>query len=326
MKRSFVALATLVVLAACTVPGTLTGMPAGMSTQAADAAAYGGLAADVAAHPSVQLARPKAYALTSAAAPFLAALTRTVEPQRQALAARLQEDALVSRGLASWERAGTATQEAVLARIAAIQAEIMGCQVPTIVTMSGQPEQSGMMAYFEPAGGPHGRIVLYPDTMARGGKYLAVATLVHEMRHAAQYQLLQSNQWNAGTDLHVLAEAYTASWQAISDYGGQASLAYGDYAHLNMEFDAFQTGNQVAAILSQGTFRPNGYGFSDTHYREHGVPVVDLLDMRKSLADYALIAAVNRAEAQAARSYGGQVLRPRPRSFMPPTGWRRVGR
>lgn len=326
MKRSLIALLAFSMLTACTVPGTLAGMPAGMSTQAADTAAYGGLSADIAAHPSVQLARPKAYALTSAAVPFLAALSRTVEPQRLALAARLQQDALVSRGLAGWERAGAATQEAVLTRIATIQAEIMGCQVPAIATVAGQPEQSGMMAYFEPAGGTYGRIVLYPDTMARGGKYLAVATMVHEMRHAAQYQLLQSNQWNAGTDLHALVEAYAASWQAIGDYGGQSELAYGDYAHLNMEFDAFQTGNQVAAILSQGAFTPNGYGFSDTHYQASGMPVVNLLDLRATLTDYPLIAAVNRAEAQAARSYGGQVMRPRPRMFMPSPGLRRGGR
>src|SRR5262249_33823490 len=155
-------------------------------------------------------------------------------------------------------------------------------QVPDVVQQTGAPPSSGMMAYFQSSTTGNGTIVLYVDEIAQAGKYMAIASVVHEMRHAAQYQLVAANRGLFSAldpGQKPLASAYAAAWQAMDALGGESSLAYGDYAHLNVEYDAFQTGNEVASILSNGQFDASGFGFLDTHYDGSGTVGLDLSNL-----------------------------------------------
>jgi hypothetical protein len=186
----------------------------------------------------------------------------------------------------------------------------MDCQEPTIVAKSGGSGQAGLMAYYQPAASGVGEVVIYTDAIAKGGKYMAVSTLVHEMRHAAQDQLVQANtslMSGLDADHKTLASAYSAAWQAMNAQGGESSLAYGDYTHLNVEFDAFQTGNMVASILSKGAFDASGFGFVDTHYAASGTAELDLEALAATTTGANLVASVNKAEYQAERSHTGTV-------------------
>jgi hypothetical protein len=309
-------------LTACgALPAALTGVGTGTTrvSTAADAAAFGGLADTLAAHVSVQLGTPAAYALSTQSKPYLAALGRVMDPMRRTLADRLAADATVTQGLASWERSTATAQLNVLKRIAAIEADVMACDEPSIVARTGASGQTGLMAYYQPAASGVGEIVIYTDAVAKGGKYMAVSTLVHEMRHAAQDQLVQANtrlMSGLDADQKTLASAYSAAWQAMNAQGGESSLAYGDYTHLNVEYDAFQTGNMVASILSKGAFDDNGFGFVDTHYSATGTADLDLEALADANTGANLVAAVNKAEYQAERSHTGTVSPVRgPRSF-----------
>lgn len=306
------------VVSACAPAVVLTGAIGTLQSTAADADALGGLPDTYAAHPSIELAAPQAFVLSSASAPFVAALTRQMDPVRQAVASALAADTTVSRGLSAWDRSSGDAQLAVLKQVAAVTATVMGCRVPAIVSESGNPDSVGTMALYLGDTGADGTITLYPDTFARGGKYLAVATVVHEMRHAAQDQLIESGQASANADLKTLADGYTGAWQAVGALGSESKLAYGDYVHLTFEFDAFQTGNQVATLLSGGTFDSTGNGFVDVRYRLGQTPVLDLIGLTARYADRALIAAVNAAEAQAERSQGPSVSRPGPTTVRAP--------
>jgi hypothetical protein len=279
------------------LPTLSTGMSGVATSSAADAASYGGLSASQAVHVSVQLGQPAAYALSPQAGPFLDALASTVAPMRRSLANRLKADTTVSAGLAAWDRATAAQQLATLKRVAAIQAEVMGCEAPSITMTASQAAEATMMAYYQPGSGA-GEVVLYQSAIARAGKYKAIATIVHEVRHAAQYQLVQGAV-PADSDERTLRTAYAASWQALDALGGEGTLAYGDYAHLNVEFDAFQTGNEVASRLSNGSYDALGFGFVDTHYAADGTVKLDLVSLASTLVGAGLVAAVNQAEYQA---------------------------
>ncbi|MBC7543564.1 MAG: hypothetical protein H7338_12625 [Candidatus Sericytochromatia bacterium] len=326
MKLPLTISAAVVLLTACSPIGVSASFPTGASLQAIDAASLGGLTNSLAAHPSVQLAKPKAFALAPEAKPFLEALSRTVEPMRVRLAERLLTDPAVTQGLARWERATAADQPATLNVVAAIEGEVMGCLVPPIVAQTGRAAQAGTMAYYLPGTDDIGQVVLYPDVMAHGGKYLALATLVHEIRHAAQYQLMQAgdrNQGAAAEDTVTLVNAYEETWKAITALGGESAIAYGDYVHLNIEYDAFQTGNQVAAIVSKGTFDALGNGFIDTQYTANAKPVLSLLDLAETLSGTTLIVAVNQAQFKAENQRGGTVSRQRHQGFKAPVRRRR---
>lgn len=329
IRSSLVAIALF--LSGCgtlNLPGVTT--PAAQTTavsSAADAQSLGGLTNDVAAHPSVQLAKPLAFVLTAQARPFLAALEAKVVPMRQTLAERLAADATVSTGLSGWDRAATDAKMATLTRVAQIEAEVMGCAVPAIAKKVPTAADTGLMAYYQPAAFGAGTITLYTTTLAQKSKYVAVAVMVHEMRHAAQYQLFTASN-SQDADTATLADAYEAAWSATEDLGGQSQLAYGDYVHLNVEYDAFQTGNQVAALLAEAANQTPGLGFVDMQYDASATPVYDLLAQTDVAAGQALIAAVNRAQYNAQRATGGTFTPQRPGGNVSlPTDWRnRTGR
>ena len=103
-------------------------------------------------------------------------------------------------------------------------------------------------------------------------------------------------------------------------------MSYGDYVHLDVEFDAFQTGNEVAEIMS-GTFNALGSGFVDVQYNAKDAPSYDISSLITTMAQPDLVGAINKAEYQAEQSVGpagGQVTRQRHGGVTP--GWRTTPR
>ncbi len=308
MRKVVTLLATGFLFAGCHAGVVSPEIPQQPRIQSVDTTELGGLPADKAVHATVELAQPKAFVLTPQAQPFVAALNRTVEPQRQLYARQLLADPTVVAGIAAWERSSPTAQLRLITRVAAIGGTVMGCQVPPIVENQRAPERAGTMAFFQPAPNSVGQIVLYPREVATGGKYLAIATVIHELRHAAQFQLATSRSAATKPDGLVLGTAYAASWQAMATMGGEADLSYGDYAHLNVEFDAFQTGNEVATLISGGAYDGMGCGFVDTQYRGvTALPALKLLSMMQQLPSAALASTVNVAQFKAEQVYGAKM-------------------
>lgn len=267
-----------------------------------DAGTSGGLSDDLAAHPSVQLARPGAYALAPEAAPFLDALEGVVAPQRRRIAERLRADAAVTAGIAGWARAGEADRLALLRRVMAIACEEWACAAPTIVVKTRDPAEPALFAAYA-SRNQVGEVVLYMTPLAAGGAVLAISALLHEVRHAAQDQLaFRAQALPAATPEGVLARSYAAAFAVVGELGGEDDLAYGDYVHLNVEYDAFQSGNQIAAILSGGTAPIAQLGFVDVKFTAALAPAFDLRAAARTSSGAALITAVNAAHAQAQRT------------------------
>jgi hypothetical protein len=319
MKRGWLVLLAGVLLAGCT-PAVATLPDKGLVLPATvNARQLAGLPVDVAAHAEVQAIAPAAFALMPDSQPFVQALSRSVEPLRLQLAQSLAADPTIRQGLAGWDRLDTNTRLALLQRVAEFQAQVMRFSIPPISLATSPPPQANLMAVFDPSEGNLGQITLYPAAVARGARYLAVSTLVHELRHAAQYQMIRGDlavQAADDSDAETLAAGYGAAWTAMDTFGGQSRLSYGDYAHLNVEFDAFQCGNQVATILSQGQFEQVGFGFVDTHYQPNAAPTFNLLSVMSRMAGVELVTSVNAAQAQAERGravnrlrHGGTVVR-----------------
>jgi hypothetical protein len=301
MSRRLLAVLAGTLIAGCsqavaTLPDSGLLVPASL-----DPRVTAGLPADVAAHAEIQSMAPAAFALMPDSLPFVQALSRSVDPLRQQLAQSLSADPALRQGMTNWDRLDNNGRLALLQRVAEFQGQVMRFSVPPIIMSPTAPAQANLMAVFDPAEGTLGQIIIYPAAVARGARFLALSTLVHEMRHAGQYQMIRGDLTvpvaEAG-DLDLLESAYSAAWTAMDTLGGQSRLSYGDYAHLNVEYDAFQTGNQVAAIVSQGQFDQVGYGFVDTHYQANATPVFSLLNATTRMAGVELVASVNAAQAK----------------------------
>lgn len=303
MRQRFLSAFAVLFLTACGVASSV-----GPDLTGLDVAARGGLSEAVAARPSVQLARPTVFVLTDQAEPFLVALEAASVPQRKALAKRLIADAAFQRGLAGWEGASAAGRMTVLERLAAIEAQVMGGRVPAIVLDDPIEGAEGMLATYQPNRGGLGTITVFGEPLARSGRYEAIAMMAHEMRHAIQYQQIQTDA--RGTPAQAtLTQAFSRCWSALDELGGEGALAYGDYVHLNVEYDAFQTGNMVATLVSKGAYDAGGNGFATTQYASDATPALDLMQLRGLYSGTQLIAAVNRAEAQHAARRGGTAKR-----------------
>jgi hypothetical protein len=273
----------------------------------------GGLPIEVAAYAEIEALAPAGFALMPESLPFVQALGRSVEPLRLTLAQNLAADPTIRQGLNAWDRLDTNGRLAILQRAGEFQAQVMAFNVPPITLATSPPAQANLMAIFDPAEGDLGQITIYPPALAKGARYLALATLVHEMRHAAQYQMMQGDvvvPVADESDVETLSAGYAAAWKAMETLGGQSRLSYGDYAHLNVEFDAFQCGNKVAALVSQGQFDQLGYGFVDTHYQANATPSFNLLSVTPRMAGAELVTSVNTAQAQAERGRTVNRLRP----------------
>jgi hypothetical protein len=258
----------------------------------------GGLSSSVAAHASVESVAPLAFVLTPESAPFVQALTAVAEPQRLELARRLEADTSISNAITSWSRIGASGRLAALQRVAKIEGEVMGAQVPTVQEETSANAPAGMLAYFQAEAGGVGEITIYANAIASGGGYLAVSMVVHEMRHAVQYQLVNADPSTLTADQRTLATGYRTAWDTVNALGGESKLSYGDYVHLAVEFDAFQAGNEVASLLSGGRFDQRGSGFVDTQYGANGSPSLDLATLIGNFSTSELTGAVNLAQAK----------------------------
>jgi hypothetical protein len=249
-------------------------------------AAQGGVPNDDGAHPSVEQAHPLAYVLTPASRPFLEALERVTGPQRLAVAQRLKGDAKVTDGLAGWKRLDEDAAFAVLQRAGQLACDELGYDLPATRVQAGAlVERAGL---YDDA---TDTITVYADLLKEPVAAKALATMLHEVRHGIQHRIVALAKPDA--DLATLAKGYKARPAAGTPD------AYGDYAHLTTEYDAFQFGNAIATIVTKGKFDDARFGTVDTHFDVNGRVAFDLLALPADADLRTRILAANIAEANA---------------------------
>ncbi|HEY9854755.1 MAG TPA: hypothetical protein V6D05_03390, partial [Stenomitos sp.] len=217
-----------------------------------------------------EVKHPDAFALTPEEDAFREAVQATLEPQRRRLADAILHDSDVMANLNRWETLDSATQLATLRRVADLQGRVMGFTPPAFDTKPGIPS-NGTLGYFAPS---NNSVTVYPEAMAKAGKWAPFVTIVHEMEHAHQFAMIQ--QAKAQPPKQGTPESTVVSGFAQSMRINEKGLEYQDYAHLNVEFDAFQTGNQVAAIVSHGQADTRFLGTVDEQYDARGNARLDL--------------------------------------------------
>jgi hypothetical protein len=256
------------------------------------------------ANAAFEAKSPAAYILSAESAEFLKAEYSQADSQRQQLAKRIAGDSSVSSAFASWDSQSDDNKMAALKQIANLEGQVMGFTVPPMNTKSGVPAD-GTMAFFAGARDGVGSVTLFTEAIAKGDKFAAIATVTHEMRHAYQFQLVQKaakkKLAQGSTDMALAIGFYQAD-KAIGAAGGEDNFSYGDYCHLNNEWDAFATGNMVAAIVSQGKANTSGLGFVDVQYKADGTPYLPLSALVAKVGAAKLLDAVNQVEIKIAQA------------------------
>jgi hypothetical protein len=246
---------------------------------------------------AVEARTPLGFVLTPQAAEFRRAEEMLGDVQRLKLAQTLANTPTLVNAFQNWDRTAPEAKLAVLKLLAAVEGEVFKFTPPPIKLKGGVPED-GMLAYYD-GSDCVGTVFLYPSAIEQGDPWMAMATVLHEMRHAYQNQLAirgSKRQLKSGSPEESLAYGFAQSYSAINQVGGEDKLSYGDYCHLCMEWDAFATGNMVTSIVSKGAIDTSGMGFIDLQFDELGDSLAPLGSLEGRVGPARLLDAVNRAQ------------------------------
>lgn len=251
------------------------------------------------ASAQTEASAPGAFVLSAQNADFRKALGQTIDPKRQQFITALQGNRDIMSKFDSWESLTPTDKVATLKQVADLQGQVMGFTPPPILTKAGVPKD-GMLGFFAPdERGGLGSVTVFPAAMAKTDKWTPLVTITHEMQHAHQDQIVKAAANGAikeGTPESILARGFANADQGIEKVGGEDNLTYGDYAHLNNEFDSFRFGNSVGTVISKGEADTSGLGFVDAQFDTTGKPLVDLEQLAAQVGPNNLLDAVNQKE------------------------------
>jgi hypothetical protein len=279
-------LATLVfTLAGCGVPPGLRAMPQPstgvIATRAADPAKFF-------ANARVQGQMPMAFAVQAAALPALTAMTRDAAPERDALVAAIRADRPLKSAIDRFATLTWAERLPVLRRVMAIECRVMGIPAPPLVI--GEGDQRAAYFDFDPAHPDTGRVILYPDGLAKeANPYAALLLLVHETRHSAQFQQAYAPGASDPASL-----GFKAAFEAQRRLAGQ--LSFCDFCTLLNEHEAFQSANEVVGRLTDWRVDTHDMGCLSSQYDAKGRLRIDLVALAAEVGPAKVLGAFNQLE------------------------------
>ena len=242
---------------------------------------------------------PSAFVLSPDNADFRSALAQVIDPNRQKFIAAIKGNPDLMNKFQNWNTLAQADQVATLKQVSDLEGQVMGFTPPPIVTKPGVPGD-GTLGFFapDPQGGL-GSVTLFPDAIAKADNWTPLVTISHEMEHAHQDQIVKAaaaGQFAAGSPEATLAKGFSSADQGIEQVGGENKLNYGDYAHLNNEYDAFRFGNPTGAVVSDGAANTSDLGFVDAQFDKTGAPLLDINQLAQQVGPDNLLSAVNQKE------------------------------
>jgi hypothetical protein len=245
------------------------------------------------AHADIEAKAPGAFALQAESHAFLEAAASVTQPQRDAFVASIRANSSLAAQVAKFDTLGWDAQVPVLRQVAALEAQSMGFVLPPLVIQSGANPIPSFFD-FDPAKGGTGRVILYPDAIAKeSNKWTALMLTVHEIRHSGQFQLAfgATRRDTAGM---ALSQGFKAAFVAQKALSHQ--LSFCDFCSLLNEYEAFQTGNYVVGALTHWTVDTSDEGCLSSQFDATGKPKLDLLALNAQVGATGLLDAFNKVE------------------------------
>lgn len=298
MTKPFSLALTALLLAGCGshgLPTMASRTAATARAQALDPVRFFSNAATEAKAPGAFAPQPEAHA-------FLEAAASVTQPTRDALVDAIQADATLSDQVARFDKLTWEQQVPVLRSVAALEARVMGFQLPPVEIQTG-PNPIPSFFDFDPAKPGTGKVILYPDAIAKeSNKWTALLLTVHEVRHSGQFQLAFGARHRDAAQ-QALADGFKASFVAQRAMSKQ--LTYCDFCSLLNEYEAFQTGNYVVGKLTNWTVDTSDEGCLSSQFDKSGQPIIDLLALTAQVGPAKLLDAFNQAEQPQFKAFGG---------------------
>jgi hypothetical protein len=277
--------ALMLTLAGCGVSPAVRALPqapsGAIATRAADPAKFF-------ANAEVQRRMPMAFAVQAAALPALAAMTRDAAPGRDALVKAIRADRALKSAIDRFPALSWDERLPVLKQVMAIECRVMGFPAPPLVI--GEGDRRAAYFDFDPAHPDTGRVILYPQGLAKEeNPYAALLLLIHETRHSAQFQQAYAPGATDPTSL-----GFKAAFEAQRRLAGQ--LSFCDFCTLLNEHEAFQSANEVVGRLTDWRVDTADMGCLSSQYDASGRLRIDLVALAAQVGPANVLAAFNKLE------------------------------
>lgn len=228
---------------------------------------------------------PAAYALSSQNLHWLELAHQQRDADARKVFEALKQDSPLFKQLKNWSELSFKERMGLLPQVFAIECEAMGITPPTLIINSELYPQRAVNFVFDVRYPGSGLVYLNPDKLKQMELFAPLAFLLHETRHAYQFQLAYRQQG-------ILAQGYQAAFEAQSRLSG---ASFSDFLTLLNEYEAFQFGNHVLELLTEGEFESPMMGTLASQFGHDHQLKIDLIKLNADGEAGTILEKFNRA-------------------------------
>ncbi|HSI02934.1 MAG: hypothetical protein ACAI38_21915 [Myxococcota bacterium] len=254
------------------------------------------------ANAATQRRFPGAFALQEESLAFVKQSSRRTFADGDRLVALIRGDRALQKAVAEFPKLSAPERLSVMKRVFQLEVLASGRAAPDLV-LDDSAARSAFFEFDPKKGGP-GRVILNPaKLLASANPYDALLLLVHETRHAYQFQVAFAV--NEGSSA-AMREAWRSGFVAQRRIFDEAiPVSFCDFLTLNQEYEAFLFGNYVLETLTDGGVDTSKMGtFASQYVPGKGIKI-DLERLAERVGPKNLLDAFNELEKE---QYRGPAL------------------
>lgn len=242
------------------------------------------------ANAQIQQTAPDAFAVQEASIPFLKLQRAAIQKEVLTLVASIRNDRNLALAIAGFKNLNLNQKTEVMKLTFAHVTKSLGITPPVLV-LDNSFKNATYFDFDLKNPGP-GRVILSPKELAAmPNPYSPLLYLIHETKHSAQYQLAFLKR---SAPSNALAKGYKAAFNAQKNLTGK--LSFCDFLTLVNEYDAFQYGNAVVSLLTNGQSLDDTMGTFASQFDVRGALKIDLLKLYEHYGSLGFLPAFNRLE------------------------------
>ena len=221
------------------------------------------------ANNNLQSRDSTAFALSQSNLPWLNESHKKRDEDAKRFVAALNRSAFLAKQLKNWSQLSFEERMKLLPAVFDIECQVLGMVCPELVINNTLYPTRPVNFVFDMKNPGSGLVYLNPDKLKSLEPYVPLAFLIHETRHAYQFQLAFNSQ-------STLAKGYKSAFDAQSRLSG---FSFSDFLTLLNEYEAFQFGNHVIGLLYGWRVEMPMMGTFASQFDRHGHLKIDLITL-----------------------------------------------
>lgn len=236
------------------------------------------------ANPDLQSKSPAAFALTESNKLWLKDAHQQREQDAQRFFNALKHEDKLFDSLQKWQSLSFEQRMALLPLVFQVECQVLAMVCPELVINNSLYPTRAVNFVFDVRFPGSGLVFLNPDKLKDMEVYAPLAFLIHETRHAYQFQLGFSQE-------SLLAKGYKAAFTAQAELSG---YSFSDFLTLLNEYEAFQFGNHVIGLLIDWRIDMPNMGTFASQFDEKGQLKINLIELEETSGNKSLLDAYNQ--------------------------------